>query len=166
MKDMGNEEWKSRESLGSRAGEIIRFAVTGGVCFLIEFALLVILRDGVGMDTLVATPIAFLVSVVVNYLVCVIWVFPGTKDSGTGAKIGFVITSVTGLLINELIMLLLRVILGEDAVLFTVAGNTVSMYMVNKIIATLVVMIWNYFTKRAILTSDGVWSKVRSWFGK
>ena len=32
--------------------EIIRFAVSGGVCFLIEFALLVLLRDTCGLDTL------------------------------------------------------------------------------------------------------------------
>lgn len=139
---------------GTRLGEVIRFAVTGGVCFLIEFAVLVALRDGAGLDTLLAAPIAFLVSVVVNYAACVLWVFPGTKDAGRGAKIGFIITSVTGLLLNELIMLLLRAIFGEDTVLFTAFGRNISMYMINKVIATLAVMIWNFFTKRAILTSD------------
>ena len=42
-------------------------------------------------------------------------------------------------------------LLGEDGQLFTAFGFTVTMYMLNKTLATLIVMIWNYFTKRAIL---------------
>ena len=30
-------------------------------------------------------------------------------------------------------------------------GNAIRMYMLNKCLATLLVMIWNYFTKRAVL---------------
>ena len=41
---------------------------------------------------------------------------------------------------------------AEDGVLFTVFSFTVTMYMLNKAMATLLVMVWNYFTKRAILT--------------
>ena len=51
---MENKEEKKK----SRLGEVIRFAITGGVCFLIELAALVLLRDKVGLDTLIATPIA------------------------------------------------------------------------------------------------------------
>ena len=40
---------------GNRLGEALRFAVTGGICFLIEFAALVGLRDGLGLDTLSET---------------------------------------------------------------------------------------------------------------
>lgn len=131
--------------------EGLRFLLTGGVCFLVEFACLVFLRDTVGLDTLVATPIAFLVSVILNYLLCVKWVFGGAKDQGNSAKLGFLVTSVMGLLLNELFMLIFRAVFGEDARLFTVFGFTVTMYMVNKALSTVLVMIWNYFTKRAIL---------------
>ena len=135
----------------TRTKEIIRFVVTGGVCFLIEFAVLVGLRDGLGLDTLVATPIAFLVSVIVNYLMCVRWVFDGAAEQGNAQKIGFLITSAMGLGLNELLMLLFRALFGEDTPLFTVFSFTVTMYMVNKVMATVLVMIWNYFTKRRIL---------------
>lgn len=141
------------ENKSSRFGEVIRFVITGGVCFVVEFIALVLLRDTVHLDTLIATPIAFLISVVVNYLLCMAWVFEGTKDGGNSAKVGFAVTSVIGLLLNELLMLLLRVLLGEDTVLFTLFGFTATMYMLNKVIATLLVMIWNYFTKRAVLRS-------------
>ena len=127
----------------ARLMETLRFVVTGGVCFLVELVCLILLRDGCGLDTLIATPIAFLISVAVNYLLCVVWVFKGARDQGAAAKAGFLITSVMGLLLNELF--------GEDHILLTVFGFTLTMYMLNKAMATLLVMVWNYFTKRAIL---------------
>ena len=131
--------------------EIIRFAVSGGVCFLIEFALLVLLRDTCGLDTLAATPIAFTVSVIVNYLFCVKWVFPDAGKQGNKARVAFFITSIMGLFLNEGLMWLFRVLFGEDTVVVTVFSFAVTMYMVNKILATLIVMVWNYITKRYIL---------------
>ncbi len=137
--------------MNEKIKETLRFVITGGFCFLVEFVCLVLLRDTVGLDTLIATPIAFLISVAVNYLLCVRWVFTGAKDQDAAGKAGFLITSVMGLLLNELLMLLFRVIFGEDAVILSAFSFTVTMYMVNKALATLIVMVWNYFTKRAIL---------------
>ena len=136
---------------GNRLGEALRFAVTGGICFLIEFAALVGLRDGLGLDTLIATPAAFLISVVVNYAMCVRWVFPAAGEQRNAARLGFLLTSVMGLLLNEGLMLLFRTAFGEDGVLLTAGGFSLAQYMVNKVLATLIVMIWNYFTKRWIL---------------
>ena len=136
---------------GNRLGEAIRFVVTGGVCFLIEFAALVLLRDWAGLDTLAATPAAFLISVAVNYWMCVRWVFPASGTQRNAARFGFLVTSVMGLLLNEGLMWLFRVIFGEDGVLLTLGGFSLVQYMVNKVLATLIVMVWNYFTKRWIL---------------
>ncbi len=136
-----------------KLGEALRFVLTGGVCFLVEFFCLVLLRDKLGLDTLAAVPLAFLVSVILNYILCVIWVFKGAKDQGNAAKLAFLITSVMGLFLNEGLMYLFRVLFGEDQQLFTLFGFTVTMYMVNKALSTLIVMVWNYFTKRAVLKS-------------
>ena len=139
------------EERKSRTGEVIRFALTGGICFLVELAVLILLKGSLKIDTLIATPIAFLISVILNYLLCVVWVFRGAKNRGTGAKAGFLITSLIGLGLNELLMLLFRLILGEDAVILTLGGREIRMYVLNKCLATLIVMIWNYFSKRAVL---------------
>ena len=130
---------------------MIRFTLTGGICFLVELAVLVLLRGGLGVDTLIATPAAFLVSVILNYLLCVAWVFRGSKNRSAGTKAGFLITSLIGLGLNELLMLLFRFALGEDAVILSLGGRDVRMYVLNKCLATLAVMIWNYFSKRAVL---------------
>ena len=103
------------EEKKSRTAEILRFALCGGVCFLVELALLILLKGRLGIDTLIATPIAFLVSVILNYLLCVAWVFRGAKNRSAGAKAGFLITSVIGLGLNELLMFLFRLILGRKS---------------------------------------------------
>ena len=139
------------EQKKGRMAEVIRFALTGGICFLAELAVLILLKGTLGIDTLIAAPIAFLISVILNYLMCVAWVFRGAKSRGTGAKAGFLATSLVGLGLNELLMLVFRLILGEDGVILTLGTRTVSMYVLNKCLATLIVMVWNYFSKRAVL---------------
>ena len=146
-----------KQKKDNQAGEVLRFVITGGVCFAVEFAALVLLKNLLGLDTLIAVPIAFTVSVIVNYILCVAWVFQGTKDAGNAQRVGFLITSVMGLFLNEGLMMLFRNLFGEETVLFTVFGFSVKMYMVSKVIATLLVMIWNYFTKRAMLRRS--WKK-------
>ena len=38
--------------------------------------------------------------------------------------------------------------------LLTLLGFEIKVYMVNKVIATVLVMVWNYFTKRWLLKGD------------
>ena len=109
--------------MSNRLKEVIRFALTGGICFVIEFAVLVALKELLHVDTLIATPIAFLVSVAFNYALCMVWVFQGAKEQGAIARAGFLVTSVIGLFLNEGLMLLFRILLGEETVLFTLAGT-------------------------------------------
>ena len=134
-----------------RLREVIRFLVAGGAAFAVELVSLILLKEKLGLDTLVATPIAFLLSVIENYLICVLWVFDGAREQSRKSQIAFFLTSAVGLLLNELLMFLFRVIWGEETVLFTVFSFAVSLYVLNKILATALVMIWNYFTKRYIL---------------
>ena len=93
----------------------------------------------------------FLVSVVANYLLCVKWVFPGADGSGGKTKAGFVLTSGIGFFLNWGIMALLTALFGQDGILLTLFGIQLKVYHLNKAIATLLVMVWNYFTKRLIL---------------
>lgn len=138
----------------NRLNEVIKFVLTGGVCFLIEYAALIALKEWLHLPVVVATPIAFLISVVFNYLLCVKWVFSSAKESSKKAQIGFAVTSVMGLFLNWAIMWALTALFGEDAVLLTIFSMEIKVYMLNKIIATGLVMVWNYFTKRWLLKGN------------
>ncbi len=137
-----------------RLKEILKFAFTGGVCFVIEYAALILLKELLHIPVVAATPIAFLISVVFNYLLCVKWVFSGAQEGSKKAQLGFLITSVMGLLLNWVIMWALTSLFGEDALLFAFFGIEIKVYMLNKVIATGLVMVWNYFTKRHVLRKD------------
>lgn len=121
-----------------RLAEIFRFAFTGGICFVLDFLCLALMVEYLHVPELIATAIAFLISVVANYVICIRWVFTGAQDSGAGVKVSFFVTSGIGLGLNELFMWLMTGVMGIH-------------YMVAKIISTLLVMVWNYFTKRLVL---------------
>ena len=140
--------------MNNRLKEIVKFVFTGGVCFLIEYAALIALKEWLHLPVVAATPIAFLISVVFNYLLCVKWVFDGAAEGNRKAQLGFIITSLMGLALNWLIMWALTALFGEDAVLLTLFSMEIKVYMLNKIIATGLVMVWNYFTKRWLLKGN------------
>lgn len=122
----------------NRLKELFRFAFTGGVCFVVEFLCLTLLVELVHIPVLIATAVAFLISVAVNYAMCVKWVFTGASDGGTAVRTAFLITSGMGFGLNELLMWLFTGVMSIH-------------YMIAKVASTLLVMIWNYFTKRYVL---------------
>ena len=142
------------ENKESRFGEVFKFLVSGGICFLIKLVCSVALKFGLGHDTWLSVLLAELVAIAANYILCVLWIWPGAKENSTITKIGFLVTSLIGLLWNELLMMLFGAVLGETQTLFTVLGKDITMYMFNVCLTTAIVLFWNYFTKRAVLNSD------------
>ena len=124
-----------------RFWEVFRFLAVGGGCFLLEYILLYILTEYGGLHPLLSAPIAFTISLVVNYVLCVYVVFHAEKQS-TRQMMLFALTSVLGLGINQAVMWFFIDMMGL-------------WYMFAKVIASAVVMIWNYFTKRFILHGHG-----------
>ncbi len=128
-----------REKLpkGDRFWEVIRFLAVGGGCFILEYVLLYGLTEFGGINYLTSAAIAFTISLIVNYILCVMFVFRTGKQTGMEMAL-FMATSVAGLGINQLTMWFFVEIAGL-------------WYMFAKVIASGIVMIWNYFTKRYIL---------------
>ena len=120
-----------------RFWEVFRFLAVGGSCFLLEYILLFTLTEYAGLDPLVSAPIAFTISLIVNYILCVYVVFHAQHQSGR-QMFFFIVTSIMGLGLNQLVMWFCIDILSI-------------WYMFSKIVASAIVMIWNYFTKRYIL---------------
>ena len=120
-----------------RIEEVIRFLIVGGGCLLLEYILLYVLTEYMHIGYLVSSAIAFTVSLLVNYILCLLVVFNVKHQSSL--EIGlFIITSLIGLIINQGVMWFLVEIIAW-------------WYMFAKVIASGIVMIWNYITKRYIL---------------
>lgn len=119
--------------------QILRFGVVGGLAFIIDYAVLITCKEIFNINVLVSAAIAFTVSVIVNYILSVIWVFDVDKEKSKKKNfIIFIIFSVIGLGLTELIMWI-----GTDIMYIN--------YLIVKIIATAIVMVFNFITRKKFL---------------
>ena len=62
-------------SLASRGAEFFRFCIVGGLTFLVDYGLLFLLTSVLDVHYLWSSAWAFIVAVIVNYYLCVFFVF-------------------------------------------------------------------------------------------
>lgn len=123
-------------SLGSqRMSEIGRFILVGGGSFLLDYGLLYVFTEFAGIPYLYSSALSFSVSVIINYWLCVVYVFSGARHQTMTRAILFFASSLVGLGINQ-------------ACMWFFVEQISLHYMVAKIAATAIVTIWNYFAKR------------------
>ncbi len=119
--------------------QILRFGVVGGSAFLIDYALLFVLTEFGEINYLLSSCISFIVSVIYNYILSVIWVFDvGEERKAVHSFFIFIILSIIGLGINALIM-------------WCMVDRLSVYYMLAKIVATAVVMVYNFVTRKLFL---------------
>lgn len=118
-----------------RIGEVFRFCLVGAVSFLVDYGLLYVCTECLGLYYLSSSAISFTVSVIVNYWLCLVYVFQISEKQSVRRAVLFIGSSVVGLGLNQLCMFFFVQKLGVY-------------YMVAKIFATGIVMLWNYVMKR------------------
>ncbi len=84
--------------------QLIKFGIVGVIATLIDLAVLMILKEFMHIDVLVASAGAFSVSVIANYILSMLFVFKGGQNSKVKEFIVFVAFSIGGLLLNQFIM--------------------------------------------------------------
>ncbi len=118
--------------------QILKFGVVGVVAFLIDYSLLYVLTEFMSIHYMISSIISFLVSLIFNYIASIYWVFDVKQKQTFKEIIIFTILSVIGLGINQLVMYLM-----------TDVGNIY--YMFSKLVATAVVMVWNFVTRKIFI---------------
>ena len=119
--------------------QIMKFGVVGVIAFIIDYGLLALLTEVFGVNYLVSATISFTASVIFNYLASMRYVF--THKEGMSRRREFVIfvaLSAAGLVINNLCMWAGVELLGVH-------------YLITKIGATFIVMVWNFVTRKIFL---------------
>lgn len=119
----------------ARFREIVRFVVVGGGCFLVDYGLLFALTEFCGLPYLWSSGLSFTVSVLVNYWLCVTYVFRGARHQTGRQKALFFGSSIAGLALNQVCMYVFVDLCGIY-------------YMFAKLLATAIVTLWNYVMKR------------------
>lgn len=119
--------------------QIIRFGFVGGSAFVIDYGIMIFLTEVFEINYLVSSAVSFTVSVIYNYILSVKWVFDVSGNrSKTQDFAVFIVLSIIGLGINQLVMWLAVDILGI-------------FYMISKIGATAIVMVYNFITRKLFL---------------
>jgi putative flippase GtrA len=128
------------------ARQFARFSVVGTSTFLIDYGLLMFLSLVVGMDPVPAGAISFIVSLVINYLASMKFVFTRREDISRRRQFGlFVLLSIVALILNEIIIWL-----GMMRV-----PNTPLNLTIVKVLATMMVTLWNFFSRMRWLDAEG-----------
>lgn len=123
--------------------QIMKFGVVGFLCFFIEYGLLIFMQELTSISLAWATGIAFTVSVIVNYILSILFVFETDKEANKIKEfVVFILLSIGGLIINELVML------GGTAVLNPIWDKS---YIIVKPFATGVVMVYNFITRKIFI---------------
>lgn len=111
--------------------------------------ILMFLREAFGMDDLIAAPISFTISVIFNYICSMKFVFERRDDMSRQREfVIFVILSIIGLGINQLVMWGLKGRL-EFLQIWQVVYHFE--YMIRKVVATVIVLIWNFVSRKILL---------------
>lgn len=125
--------------MGKLIAQFLKFGVVGVIAFFIDYGVLMLLSVGIGLDPVVSAAVSFTVSVVFNYVASMRFVFTHREDLSKRREfVIFVVLSVIGLLINEAIMYMGIQALGKSALAITIT----------KVIATAVVMVWNFLSRK------------------
>ena len=70
--------------------QLIKFGIVGVIATLIDLAVLMLLKEFMHVDVLVASAVAFSVSVIANYILSMLFVFKGSENSKVKEFIVFV----------------------------------------------------------------------------
>jgi putative flippase GtrA len=134
--------------------QIVKFGVVGVLCFFIDFAIYTILIAVIDWqyDYVIATFWGFTVSVVVNYILSMKFVFVRKDDMDRRKEfVIFVVLSIIGCILNELLIILcMNGIYDNWAWLQSVCTRELAK-LGGKVVATGVVMIYNFITRKIFL---------------
>ena len=145
---MYNNEIAFKENFLEKIGEtymkkLFAQIIVGFLCFFIDYGIMVALVELAGFGELLASGCSFTVSVIVNYILSITVVFDTDKSADKAKQfIVFVILSLIGLGLNQIIMW------GGVAWLGQYMNRA---YMVVKIFATGVVMVYNFISRKLFI---------------
>ncbi|MFV8771222.1 GtrA family protein [Aerococcus viridans] len=117
--------------------QIIKFGIVGVLAAVIDFGLLAILTEFLGIHYLLSAAISFTVATVFNYIASMKYVFDSRYEKGHKHQelFIFVVLSLIGLGLNQVFM-------------WFFVEITVLHYIIAKVLATILVMAWNFISRK------------------
>jgi len=127
------------------SNELARFIIVGGVSFVIDLGLLMLLHEVFLVDLLVATPVAFLTSLAFNYALQRVFTFRAEN----GKSVSF---------IKYCLLVAFNTVAVDLIVNF--ADWLGAGYQVGKVVATILTTAWNFLLYKHWIFRSGAGKKV------
>lgn len=141
--------------------QLFKFGIVGVICFLIDYVIGIVIMNimvkGFGegyfeLGTMIGSALGFTISVIVNYLLSFKFVFERKEDMNRKAEfVIFIVLSVIGLGLNQLIIWVCVGPIYQNTAILQKLLNYNLAFTGAKIVATGIVMIYNFVTRKIFL---------------
>ncbi len=141
--------------------QIVKFSFVGVICFVVDYLIGIVAMNimvaafGQSFYTtasVIASVIGFVISVIVNYILSFKFVFERKEDMNRKVEfIAFIFLSIIGMALNSLIIWIAVGPVYEGSAVLQENLNYNLMYTLAKIIATAIVMVYNFVTRKVFL---------------
>lgn len=119
--------------------QFFRYIFVGGTAFVVDFFFLYFFSDICGIYYLISAILSFVISVVVNYLMSIKWVFNQDNIDNKIMEFNmFLLISTIGLIFTEILLYFFTDVCGIY-------------YLMSKIISAIIVLFWNFIARRVML---------------
>jgi putative flippase GtrA len=115
--------------------QFLKFAIVGAIGTCVDVVTLVFLKEVIGLDVYVANFFSFSLAVINNYTWNSRWTFGDQEKEHKRQIVQFVIISVVGLTLSEILLYFFHDIVHLH-------------YLVGKCLGILIVLFWNFFANR------------------
>ncbi|MCI9429063.1 MAG: GtrA family protein [Lachnospiraceae bacterium] len=132
--------------------QILKFGVVGFIAFFIDFGIFKLLSSVFGVYYLVANFFGFTIALIFNYVASMTFVFERKENADRKAEfLIFTVLSVVGLGLNELIIYVCieEIYLHIPALTALMSRQWAETF--GKIVATGIVMVYNFITRKIFL---------------
>ncbi|MBC8359163.1 MAG: GtrA family protein [Candidatus Aminicenantes bacterium] len=121
--------------------QLFKYGFVGGIAFCVDFGSLFFLTEVIKIHYLISAAIAFILGLLTNYTLSILWVFP--KRAIADKRVEFLLFLIIGL-----------VGLGLNEVIIWFFTEFIHFYyLISKLFSTVVVFFWNFFARKKILFS-------------
>ncbi|QCR18379.1 GtrA family protein [Agrococcus sp. SGAir0287] len=138
----------AQDSRGARmrrlAIQFAKFLVVGGISFCVDYGLFLLLHTVLGVPYVLASTISFSISLVLNYVLTLKYVFVAQPGRSIAKEFAlYVALNIVALGLNQLILFLSVELLGAWP-------------EVGKLIATAVVLVYNFIARKMLIERPGL----------
>lgn len=119
--------------------QLIKFGIVGVISTLLDYGLMILFTEIFGIYYLLSSTLSYAISLVFNYFASMKYVFHGREGVSKAKEfLIFTVLCLLGMGLNQLVLWLIVELLAID-------------YRISKILATGVVMVWNFVTRKIFL---------------